>query len=149
MCLMESYEWVLPHQLEGWWGSLSGFPILCNNSSWCLGVTPSFPYPACTLPDLPQVLIWLQWEPCCAMSWSAHAHTHTQLNVQGPWTLETVECVSPPLEPCSKCYFAWVEQTAQAKTERQIIPKIQCNHVHNSASLDPCRLNCSGHGDLS
>lgn len=51
-----------------------------------------------------------------------HTHTH-KLTVQGPWTLEKVGCVSPPLQPCSKCYFVWVEQTAQANQRDKLVPK--------------------------
>lgn len=64
----------LRHQLARWWVYLSGFLILYDNSHWSLGMIPSFPWPESTLPDIPQVLIWVQRGPCCAMSRSVHTH---------------------------------------------------------------------------
>lgn len=110
------------------------FPI-----SWRGGGCPSQAFPSCVIIAL-SALEWPQasltqrvHSQTCprSLSGSSGSHavqcpgqlTHTQLTVQDSWTLENVECVNPPLEPYSNCYFAWVEQTAQANQRDKLVPK--------------------------
>lgn len=85
-----------PHQWDGW----GGYPPLAF-PSWiimALGVNPSFPCLASTLPPLSQFLIWAQRGLAihCPVLLT-HIHTHTLSNPLewGQWTLEKVGHVDP------------------------------------------------------